>query len=64
MKRGYKFYFQDEPQFASYVFNRQYLANKFRAYRAHPKRYQFTKTESGYQVTTTGYTAIGIYQKF
>ena len=61
---GYKLHYENEPQYATHIFNRQYLANRFRAYRAHPKRYKVTKTALGYQVKTACIDAIAIYERF
>lgn len=64
MKRGYKFYFQDEPQFSTTIFSRAYTANKFRAYRAHPERYTIKRTSSGYQVKMIQHSVVAIYERF
>jgi hypothetical protein len=64
MKTGYKFYFQDEPQFCSHISNRKYLANKLRWYRANRAKYRVTKTPIGYQVTVRNNGSIGIFERF
>ena len=55
------FWFDDEPEYLSQD-NREDTANRFRAYRRYPNRYDFRRIgRNVYTVRVYGHNAIGIY---
>lgn len=59
-KRPFVFFFADQPQFAG-PDSREHTAHLFKAYRAHPERYQFKRIDRhAYSVKVRGSDALAI----
>lgn len=61
-KRRFRFYFQDQPQFAGYE-KRARIAHLLKSYRAHPERYVVRKVGlHQYSVLAKGSDAVAIME--